>query len=50
MKRNIHQVYDNVFKNTPGMDIKLIVGNRNRSDANEELYEKDQNEQLYTIY
>ncbi|CAF1379646.1 unnamed protein product [Adineta steineri] len=31
---------DNVFKNTPAMDLKLIVGNRNRRDAKNELIRK----------
>ncbi len=29
LKRDMHQVYDNVFKNTTIDDIQLIVGNRN---------------------
>ncbi len=36
-KRDMHQVYDNVFKNTPAIDMKLIVGNRNCRDAKNEL-------------
>ncbi|CAF4327710.1 unnamed protein product, partial [Adineta steineri] len=32
--------YDNVFKNTPAMNMKLIVGNRNRRDALNELIRK----------
>lgn len=40
VKRNIHQVYGNVFKNTPAMDLKLIVGSRNRRDAKNELIKK----------
>ncbi|CAF4038986.1 unnamed protein product [Adineta steineri] len=39
-KRDMHQVYDNVFKNTPAMNTKLIVGNRNRRDALNELIRK----------
>ncbi|CAF1369265.1 unnamed protein product [Adineta steineri] len=39
-KRNIHQIYHNVFKNTPAMDLRLIVGNRNRRDAKSELIRK----------
>ncbi len=39
-KRDLHQVYDNVFKGTPVMDVKLIVGNRNRRDAKNELIRK----------
>ena len=38
--RHIHHVYDNVFKNTPDMDLELIVGSRNRRDAKNELIQK----------
>jgi hypothetical protein len=36
----MHHVYENVFKNTPAMDLKLIVGNQNRRDATNELVRK----------
>ncbi|CAM4836532.1 unnamed protein product [Rotaria magnacalcarata] len=36
-KSDIHQVYDNVFKDTPAADVKLIVGNKNRRPAKIEL-------------
>ncbi|CAF1540598.1 unnamed protein product [Adineta steineri] len=39
-KRNMHRVYQNVFKNTPAMDLKLIVDNRNRRKAKNELIRK----------
>jgi hypothetical protein len=39
-KRDMHRVYENVFKNTSAMDLKLIVGNRNRRDAKNELVRK----------
>ncbi|CAF4377043.1 unnamed protein product [Adineta steineri] len=39
-KRNMHRVYQNVFKNTPAIDLRLIVGNRNRRDAKNELIRK----------
>ncbi|CAF4114805.1 unnamed protein product, partial [Adineta steineri] len=39
-KRNMHRVYQNVFKNTPAMDLRLIVGNRNRRNAKNELIRK----------
>ena len=39
-KRSMHQVYENVFKHTPAMDLKLVVGNRNRRDAKHELIRK----------
>ena len=38
--RNTHHVYENIFKNTPSMDLKLIVGSRNRRDAKNELIQK----------
>ena len=39
-KRQMHQVYEDVFKNTPAMTVKLIVGSRNRSDARNDLIRK----------
>ena len=39
-KRDLHRVYDNVFRGTPAMDVRLIVGTRNRRDANNELVHK----------
>ncbi len=39
-KRDMHQVYDDIFKNTNAMDLKLIVGNCNRRDARNELIRK----------
>ncbi|CAF3780427.1 unnamed protein product, partial [Rotaria sp. Silwood1] len=39
-KRDIHRVYDDVFRNTPKADVKLIVGNKNRRDAKNELIRK----------
>ena len=40
MKRDMHKVYDTVFKNTPAMNLRLTVGNRNRRDAKNELIRK----------
>jgi len=39
-KRDMHRIYENVFENTPAMNLKLIVGNRNRRDAKNELVRK----------
>jgi hypothetical protein len=39
-KRDMHRVYEDVFKNIPAMYAKLIVGNRNRRDAKNELIRK----------
>jgi hypothetical protein len=36
----MHQVYENIFKDTPAMHVKLIVGNRNRRHAQNELIRK----------
>ncbi len=36
----MHQVYDNIFGNTPAMHAKLIVGTRNHDDAKNELIRK----------
>ncbi|CAF3179134.1 unnamed protein product [Rotaria socialis] len=33
----MHQVYDNLFKDTPAADVKLIVGNKNRRPVKTEL-------------
>jgi len=35
--RKMHQDYENVFKNTNAMALKLIVGNRNRRNIKKEL-------------
>ncbi|CAF1164425.1 unnamed protein product, partial [Adineta ricciae] len=40
LKRGMHHVYEKVYKYTPAMDLKLIVGNRNRRDATHELVRK----------
>ncbi|CAM4983383.1 unnamed protein product, partial [Rotaria socialis] len=39
-KRDMHQVYNHAFKNTPAMYIKQIVGNRIRRQAHNELIRK----------
>lgn len=39
-KRDLHRVYEDVFKDTTAMYTKLIVGNRNRRDAQNELIRK----------
>jgi hypothetical protein len=39
-KRDMHQVYEDMFKDTPAMNAKIIVGNRNRRDAKNELIRK----------
>jgi hypothetical protein len=40
LKRQMHQVYEDIFGNTPAMHAKLIVGTRNRRDAKNELIRK----------
>ena len=40
LKRDMHQVYENIFSGTPAMTAKIIVGNRNRRDAQNELIRK----------
>lgn len=40
MKRDLHQTYDHLFKNTPAQEARLIVGTRNRRDARNELIRK----------
>ncbi|CAF1682093.1 unnamed protein product, partial [Adineta ricciae] len=39
-KRDMHQLYQNVFQNTPAMAVKMVVGNRNRRDNTQELVHK----------
>ncbi|CAF3348121.1 unnamed protein product [Rotaria socialis] len=39
-KRDMHCVYEHIFKSTPAMYTKLIVGNRNRRQATNELIRK----------
>ncbi|CAF1536747.1 unnamed protein product, partial [Rotaria magnacalcarata] len=39
-KRDMHHVYEHIFKSTPAMYTKLIVGNRNRRQATNELIRK----------
>ncbi|CAF1196361.1 unnamed protein product [Adineta steineri] len=40
IKRDIHQIYDNIFKNKPTIDHRLIVGSRNHRNAQNELIHK----------
>ena len=40
LKRDMHKIYHDVFKNTPVGDLRLIVGTRNRRDARNELIRK----------
>ena len=35
-KRDIHQIWDDVFANTPIMDVKVIVGHRNSRNIKSE--------------
>ncbi|CAF5037244.1 unnamed protein product, partial [Rotaria socialis] len=45
-KRDMHQVYHDTFKDTPAMYTKLIVGNRIRRQAHNELIHKRPNQAL----
>lgn len=40
MKRDMHKIYDDTFKETPVADVKMIVGSRNRRDAKNDLIRK----------
>ncbi|CAF5041203.1 unnamed protein product, partial [Rotaria magnacalcarata] len=40
MKRDMHHVYEHTFEYTPAMNTKVIVGNRNRRPAANELIHK----------
>jgi hypothetical protein len=37
VKRHIHEIHDNIFKDTDFRDIRLVVGNRNNPDIDYEL-------------
>ena len=39
-KREMHRIYESIFHNTPAMQVKLMVGNRNRRDGRHELIHK----------
>lgn len=39
-KRDMHQIYRNLFKNSHIADTKMIVGNRNRRDMRHEIIRK----------
>ncbi len=40
LKKDMHQVYGDVFQNTPAMHTRMVVGTRNRRDAKNELIRK----------
>jgi len=40
LKRDMHKVYQDTFRNAPAIYSKLIVGNRNRRNAQHELVRK----------
>ena len=46
LKRDMHKIYNDVFKNTPVEDLKLIGGTRNRRDAGNELIRKRPRQRL----
>jgi len=39
-KHDLHKLYNDTFKNTPGADLKLMIGNRNRRSAAHQLIRK----------
>jgi hypothetical protein len=47
-KRDTHTVYHDIFQNTPVDDIKMIVGNRNRPNARNELIRKRPKQSILT--
>ena len=40
MKRNLHEIRETTFRNSPVEDVKFIVGTRNRQDARNDLIRK----------
>ncbi|CAF3378983.1 unnamed protein product [Rotaria socialis] len=47
-KSDMHKGYDNIFKDTPAADVKLIVGNKNRRSEKNELICKRPKKSLLT--
>lgn len=47
-KRDLHQIYDNIFKNTPVEDVKIIVGNKNQAQSKRQLIRKRPNKSILT--
>ena len=39
-KHDLHKLYDDTYQNTPGIDLKLLIGNRNRRNAAHQLIRK----------
>ena len=50
MKRDMHQIYDDVFKHSPVEDVKIIVGTRNQRDARNDLIQKRPKLSLLQIF
>ena len=46
MKRQMHQIYDATFRNTPAENVKMVVGSRNQKDARNDLIRKRPNRAL----
>ncbi len=40
LKKDMHRVYDDVFRNTPAMYTRMIVGTRNHRNTKNELIRK----------
>lgn len=47
-KRDMHLIYEHIFERTPVVDVKMIVGNRNRRDSKHELIHKRPKRSLLT--
>ncbi|CAF1477700.1 unnamed protein product [Didymodactylos carnosus] len=45
-KRDMHHLYDDIFRTTPAVEAKLIVGIRNRRDTKNELICKRPNKNI----
>lgn len=48
-KQDLHQIWSEIFVNTPAFNVKVIVGNRNNSNAKTELVRKRPKPSLLTI-
>jgi hypothetical protein len=47
-KRDMHRIHGDVFQNTPTMQVKMIVGNRNRRAAVHDLIRKKPKKSILT--
>ncbi len=49
LKRDIHQIYSDIFGETQTSDIRLIIGHRNSRNINSELIKKQPHRSLIKL-